>query len=59
METCHGKNCYTKNAVKKTKEWVGRRRGKAMRVYECPDCHYWHITKRDAPRELRPEKDYD
>jgi hypothetical protein len=59
MEQCNGKNCYTKNAVHKTKTWVGRRRGKGMRIYECPTCHWWHITNKGRPREARPEKEYD
>ncbi len=59
MEKCGGKNSYSKNGAEKAKAWVGRGRDKAMRIYHCPMCHNYHLTKRDAPREARPEKDYE
>ncbi len=56
---CNGKNSYSKNGAERAKAWVGKGRDKAMRIYKCNKCFMYHLTKRDAPREARPEKDYD
>lgn len=45
---CDGKNKYSKNEAERMKGIVGRGRDKAMRVYECPKCRYWHLTKKDS-----------
>ena len=43
---CNGKNRCTKREAIRAKKFVGRARDKDMRVYKCPDCYGWHITKR-------------
>lgn len=43
---CHGKNRYTRNEAERKKANLGRVRGKDMRVYQCPDCRGWHLTKK-------------
>ncbi len=47
---CNGKNKYSKNEAEHTKAEhtkavVGRFRDKSMRIYKCPECYYYHITK--------------
>lgn len=27
--------------------------GGSRKAYECPNCWWWHLTKLDAPRDLR------
>lgn len=43
---CHGKKRYTKNEVYRARKYVGKARDKDMRIYECPDCFGYHITKK-------------
>lgn len=41
-----GKICYDKKDAQQKRNWVERRgRGKDMRIYQCPSCGYWHLTK--------------
>jgi hypothetical protein len=43
---CNGKNRYTRHGAEQAKVRVGIRRGKDMRIYECPLCRGWHLTKK-------------
>lgn len=47
FKSCRGKNVYSKTEAKKMKAHIGKVRDKAMRVYECPYCHGYHLTKKD------------
>lgn len=44
-ETCDGKNKYSKNQAESMKTTLGRSRGKDLRIYECPKCFGYHLTK--------------
>lgn len=45
-DQCHGKNKYSKHQAHAMKRTIGKSRDKDVRMYECPDCHGWHLTKR-------------
>jgi len=47
---CNGKNRYTKKEAHRAKRFVGVKRGKDVRVYQCPECYGWHITKNIAKK---------
>lgn len=42
---CEGKNKYSKNEAERTKALVGKARNKSVRIYQCPKCYAWHLTK--------------
>lgn len=44
---CNGKQRYTKNEAYRTRKYIGKARNKDMRVYFCPDCFGYHITKKN------------
>lgn len=46
MEQCGGKNCYTKHEAERVQGETGRHIGKDLRVYHCPKCFNFHLTKR-------------
>ncbi len=43
-DQCGGKNCYSKNAAEKVKESSMKQRSKKIRMYLCPECHYYHLS---------------
>lgn len=43
---CGGKNTYTRREAETAKRFVGLKRGKDMRIYQCPTCRGWHLTKK-------------
>lgn len=43
-----GKNYYSRNEVERMRQVIGKARGKDMRMYECKNCHGWHLTKKYA-----------
>lgn len=49
-QQCGGKICYITesaalNAMKSAREKRGNRKiHKERRVYQCPSCHFWHVT---------------
>jgi hypothetical protein len=43
---CGGKKRYSKKEAQKAKRFVGKRIRKDMRIYLCPHCHGYHLTKR-------------
>lgn len=47
FKQCAGKNIYSKSEAHKMKAHIGKTRDKAMRIYLCPECHGFHITKRE------------
>ena len=64
MELCKttGKACYTTKRDAQTvcngarvKHWENQAKRIPKRVYECPFCHYWHLTK-EIPENERREK---
>lgn len=47
IEDCSsGKQCLSKHEAETMKQRIGRDKGKDMRIYECPECFTWHLTKR-------------
>lgn len=48
---CNGKNRYTHKEAMRAKKYVGKRRDKDMRIYECDICYGWHITKRNHGKQ--------
>lgn len=46
-EVCGGKYSYSKNEAERVRFQVGKQRDKDMRIYECPKCHSWHLTKKN------------
>lgn len=43
---CNGKNVYdSEKEAKKARSRVYKQRSVKLRVYQCPDCHKWHLTK--------------
>lgn len=45
-EVCGGKYSYSKNEAERVRFQVGKGRGKDLRIYECPKCHNFHLTKK-------------
>lgn len=45
MEYCNGKATYDKKGATtaKNKRWKEERL--ELRIYPCPDCNMWHLTK--------------
>ena len=39
------KRCYSSKAQARM---ANRRNGHRLKVYHCPDCGFWHVTKRGA-----------
>lgn len=62
-QQCGGKICYITetaalNAMKLAREKRGdRKMHKERRVYQCPSCHFWHVTSLTISRkhELRSQ----
>ncbi len=44
--TCNGKICYSKNKADKAKHTVMKKRNRKIRIYECDECHQWHLTSK-------------
>jgi hypothetical protein len=45
-----GKNCYaTKKQARRIAKLCMKSRGKRLRVYLCPECKRWHLTKEAKP----------
>lgn len=43
---CEDKRTYTLNEAKGVKAHLGRVRDKDLRVYQCPHCYGYHLTKK-------------
>lgn len=43
-KTCNDKKCYSKTEAEKKKIAYMRKRNRKLRVYQCDECHYWHLT---------------
>lgn len=41
---CGGKNCYSKSKAEKVRQSTMKARSKKIRIYECEECNYWHLT---------------
>lgn len=62
-QQCGGKICYiTENAALNAMKLAREKRGdrklhKERRVYQCPSCHFWHVTSLSVGRkhELRSQ----
>jgi hypothetical protein len=50
-ERCRGKRKYDKKGAVTVKNDRMRRAHTPLRVYNCPDCHGWHVTSRDPYRK--------
>lgn len=48
QELCNGKVKYSKNEAKNMKAKVGEQKNKSMRMYQCPLCFKYHLTKREG-----------
>jgi uncharacterized Zn finger protein len=44
MIECNGKKCYGKNKAKEVAHAIMRNRKRKLRVYECEECGYHHLT---------------
>ena len=54
LARCQGKVSYpSQRAANRTLQRCSQERGTSLRVYECPICDGWHLTKQ-APREQAP-----
>lgn len=58
-----GKTCYTTKREAQTvvngarlKHWENQAKKIPKRVYICPFCHYWHLTKEIPENERREAK---
>lgn len=59
-DTCGGKNIYSKREAERVKAGIGRGRRKDLRIYECPNCHGYHLTKKHrAPSEKSYNRKHD
>lgn len=47
-EKCGEKVVYSKRQAERMKARVGRQIDKSMRIYECPKCFGWHLTKKEG-----------
>lgn len=53
----HGKNAYDKRGAEEVRNAAWRDRHEALRVYCCPECRRWHVTKNvDRPKEKKPKR---
>lgn len=44
--TCNGKVKYSKHEAGKAIFMTGKFKGKDMRMYQCDECHQYHLTKK-------------
>lgn len=50
---CNGKNCYhSEHEAKSVRKAVGKKRSVRLRVYKCPECHYYHLTSTEKCEAL-------
>ncbi len=50
MDCEDGKVQLSRHEAEALKANVGRDKGKDMRIYECPKCHAYHLTKKSQRR---------
>lgn len=48
----NGKNCYSKHEAEKVRQVVMRARNKRIRIYECDECFYYHLTSSEKMKKL-------
>jgi len=41
---CNDKICYSKAEAERKKVAYMRRRNRKLRVYQCDECHHFHLT---------------
>jgi DNA-directed RNA polymerase subunit RPC12/RpoP len=60
MEQCGGKRCYRSEKEAIRIRNLREHNTSKLRVYQCPDCWYWHLTKQNNTdlkyRKIRKEK---
>ena len=44
MECSSGKQSYTKTHIQEVRKSIYKTRAKKLRIYECDECHQWHLT---------------
>lgn len=48
MAECTGKKPYLQKIDAVTaKNYIRKERGEELRIYPCPRCRHWHLTKHD------------
>jgi len=45
QEYCNGKKCYDKKGAITAKNYRYHEAHIELRIYECPDCGFYHLTK--------------
>jgi len=53
---CFGKICYDKKGAVSAKNKRWNEDHVALRIYDCPYCHYWHLTSTDPYRNETKKK---
>ena len=49
---CNRKQCYDKRTAQTLRNARGNH-GTLLRIYQCPDCEHWHLTKK---LDIKPKK---
>lgn len=45
---CQGKNAYDKKGAQTSINYMKKRKGMKLRMYQCPESDHWHLTSRDG-----------